>query len=112
MFYPVKNPPKWMLDGLMNERDNRKSTCPDCGVKPGKKHDENCDVARCLNTKGQRLSCNCGECGYDVWTGLWPGIQEAYDRKLVTYDTATSSICFDLNEVARQVMTEAARKKK
>jgi hypothetical protein len=48
--------------------------CPDCGVWPGREHDENCDVARCMATGRQRLSCFGGhDCGQDVWTGEWPG---------------------------------------
>lgn len=51
--------------------------CNDCGVDVGVQHDEDCDVARCLVTGLQRLSCG-GEhdCGADVWTGKWPGVAE------------------------------------
>jgi hypothetical protein len=47
--------------------------CPDCGVAPGRRHHAGCDVARCLETGHQRLSCAGGhDCGQDVWTGEWP----------------------------------------
>ncbi len=62
-----------------------KATCPDCAAPVGTAHDAGCDVARCLATGLQRLSCD-GEdweppyadhdCGQDVWSGEWPGIAE------------------------------------
>lgn len=64
-------------------------SCGDCGVKPGELHSDGCDVARCLVTGRQRLSCNVGtvvfgwpekhphdDCGWQVWTGAWPGTAE------------------------------------
>ena len=51
--------------------------CGDCAALPGELHSDGCDVARCLATGGQRLSC--GErhdCGNQVWPGAWPGIAE------------------------------------
>ncbi len=50
--------------------------CPDCGVLPGKAHNRNCDVARCLKCGGQRLSCGCTTYTKDIWTGVWPGKEE------------------------------------
>ncbi len=48
--------------------------CPDCAASVGGRHDDGCDVARCLMTGWQRLSCAGGhDCGADVWTGEWPG---------------------------------------
>jgi hypothetical protein len=63
--------------------------CPDCGVEPGSKHDDNCDVARCTECGGQRLSCDCenGSGDSDTWEGLWPGVKECYQMKLICYDT-------------------------
>jgi hypothetical protein len=64
-------------------------SCGDCGAKPGKPHSDGCDVARCLVTGRQRLSCDAGtvvfgwpeksphdDCGNQVWTGAWPGDAE------------------------------------
>ena len=51
--------------------------CPDCAVKVGEFHKDGCDVARCLYTGRQRLSCETQSCGSDVWTGQWPGEHEA-----------------------------------
>ena len=99
MFYPIKNPPKWLLDGLYNEERSQAGKCPDCQADIGAPHEDGCDVARCLNTKIQKLQCDCGKCGKDMWTGLWPGTQVAYDLHLVCFDTATNSIMFDLNSV-------------
>jgi hypothetical protein len=70
------------------------STCGDCGVQPGQPHDDGCDVARCLATGGQRLSCGgCDneppyaghDCGADVWTGLWPGAAECVEYGRYSY---------------------------
>lgn len=48
--------------------------CGDCAVVPGTEHVPGCDVARCLETGMQRLSCDEDHgCGRDVWTGEWPG---------------------------------------
>ncbi len=51
--------------------------CHDCGVAPGTAHNRHCDVARCLNCGGQRLSCDCPQAGKDIWTGEWPGKADA-----------------------------------
>lgn len=58
-------------------------SCQDCGVPPGQPHADGCDTARCLATGYQRLSCGreheAGDldCGQDVWTGTWPGVDDA-----------------------------------
>lgn len=99
MFYSITNPPQWMLDGLLNEeKKTSHRNCPDCSVKVNEKHLTNCDVARCTVCSGQLLSCGCDNGSPDVWTGLWPGVVDAYELKLVCFDTATMTVCFDLNE--------------
>lgn len=57
--------------------------CPDCGIGVSEEHSDGCDVARCLWTGLQRLSCEVfntrgddHDCGLDVWSGLWPGVVE------------------------------------
>lgn len=62
--------------------------CPGCGVAPGDEHTNGCGVARCLATGRQRLQCEMlattgigvnhdGDCGNDIWTGEWPGTEDA-----------------------------------
>lgn len=59
--------------------------CHDCGVMPGERHDEGCDVALCVVCGLQQLQCDPeaehGLTGPDLppmqtWTGEWPGEAE------------------------------------
>lgn len=60
--------------------------CNDCGALVGEPHLDECDVARCLFTGGQRLICGSlgflgievedHDCGTEAWTGVWPGEAE------------------------------------
>lgn len=70
--------------------------CPDCGVAVGEPHVGGCDIARCLVTGWQDIACGGethvfkgrwygeheGECGEDVWTGYFPGVQECWEYGL------------------------------
>lgn len=52
----------------------KRKTCPDCGVQPGQRHDSGCDVSRCPECGVQAVQC--GEhldAGQSTWTGEWPG---------------------------------------
>ena len=72
--------------------------CNDCGAEPGERHMRDCDVARCTECEGQRLSCGCKKGNEDVWTGVWPGYKECYEQKLITTcDTLKGEWMFDLN---------------
>lgn len=57
---------------------NKPRNCPDCGVAPGEFHKDGCDVERCPNCGGQRISCDCNvdELTLLPWTGLRPGAME------------------------------------
>lgn len=52
--------------------------CPDCAVAPGVEHEAGCDIARCQQTGGQRLTCRLGhDCGHDIWRGVQAHIDSA-----------------------------------
>lgn len=74
----------WKEESLIN--------CGDCGVAPGERHLDGCDVVRCTVCGGQLLACDCKDGEPDIWTGLWPGTKECYEKKLICFDT-----CLDLN---------------
>ena len=76
------------------------NTCPDCGVVGGANHQHGCDVARCKSCGGQVLSCDCKDPGEDKWTGLWPGVKECYEERLIAF--GGGSWFFDLNTLAMQ----------
>ena len=62
--------------------------CPDCNVKPGKKHKNGCDWEQCSVCGEQRLGCDC--VGHDKafarWTGIIPGKAEAEYLRLSLND--------------------------
>lgn len=52
--------------------------CPDCDAGIDAEHHAGCDIARCLHTGLQRLSCyGDHDCGRDTWDGYWPGDLDA-----------------------------------
>ena len=88
------------------EMETSGRSCPDCGVDSGKDHIPGCDVARCQNCGVQALSCSCEDVGRDKWDGLWPGIRECYEQKLITWSDpgrlGGTEWVFDLNTLATQ----------
>lgn len=66
------------VDAVALNADGSPNTCPDCDARIGDEHGDQCDVARCWVTGGQRLSCMMRhDHGDDTWTGRWPGEAEA-----------------------------------
>lgn len=84
--------------------------CPDCAVEPNTQHNTFCDVAICINCGQQALCCDCEHAEYDVWTGIWPGIKECYEQKLICFDSMTNQWRFDLNTLAVNNASNAANK--
>jgi hypothetical protein len=97
----IKNPSQELLDELLEKakKDWAGRNCPDCGVKVGEMHEEGCDVAQCSVCMLQRLSCGCKDGDGGKWDGLWPGIMECYEKKLVTTFNGGEPV-FDLNTLA------------
>lgn len=83
----IENPSQETLDKLLAEARGTKP-CHDCGAKVGSKHKRGCDTARCTVCGAQDLMCG-NDCDpkrpMEVWTGMWPGSQYAYDHKLVCH---------------------------
>lgn len=74
--------------------DAETRTCGDCGVKLGEPHDVGgCDVARCLVTGRQRLSCDAEhDCGRQVWPGEWPGVAECEEYDWLAIESAATRL--------------------
>lgn len=88
---------------------NSREKCPDCGVSKNQQHEAYCDVARCTKCKGQHLVCSGtpGEHEPDKWTGIWPGNEEAYKRRLITFSWNHGiGWRLDLNTLATQQAQE------
>ena len=72
------------------DEEKSRPNCPDCSVEIGQEHDEYCDVQRCSDCKGQRLSCDCGAKYEDdnhnprlsAWNGYWPNVLQAAEHEL------------------------------
>ena len=84
---------------LWEESNNRQTkSCHDCGVDAGEMHESGCDVARCTVCGIQALQCDEHlEAPMEVWTGIWPGIKECYEQKLIAYGSGGEGWVFDLN---------------
>jgi hypothetical protein len=64
--------------------------CPDCDAESGAAHDGGCDVARCLVTGLQRLTCRDEhDCGADVWSGPWTPCRHNKPAPLDVKDIST-----------------------
>jgi hypothetical protein len=92
------------LNELWEKAKSETRDCPDCGVSSGEQHEDGCDVARCIKCGGQALSCDCEEPENDIWSGLWPGYKECYEKRLITYSDPSqiggTGWVFDLNTLA------------
>lgn len=87
-----------IVEQLWKEEQVR--NCPDCAVKPNTQHKFGCDVAQCKVCGLQAIGCDCEYAEPDMWTGIWPGIKECYEQKLICFDSITNHWRFDLNTLA------------
>lgn len=76
-----------ICERLWEERLDTAGNCNDCGAKPGEKHNDGCDVAICTSCGEQLICCDCEDGEPDVWSGIWPGIKECYEQKLICFST-------------------------
>ena len=88
-----------ICENLWQERNNRPSKlCPDCGAEPCEQHEDGCDVARCTVCGIQAIQCyEHLDAPIETWSGLWPGIKECYEQKLIAYGSGGEGWVFDLN---------------
>ncbi len=100
MFVIIDSPPQDLLDRLWDEASRNLGSCSDCGVPAGDPHNYGCDVAQCEKTGAQRLTCGCGDCGADVWDGVWPGTRDCYELRFVCRCQDTGNFMFDYNRLA------------
>ena len=60
--------------------------CPDCACEKGQPHKGGCDIERCPECGGQRLTCGHITDLPDLpWTGVFPGLAEAAELGLFCY---------------------------
>jgi hypothetical protein len=79
--------------------------CGDCGVTPGKMHEEDCDVARCKNCGMQLfLHSGCDEPENTMWTGMWPGVVECRVLGWYTDENSIWGKTEDLNRHVRALV--------
>ena len=84
--------------------EEKESNCPDCGVKPGEIHGQNCDISRCVNCGEQTIFEDCCEnIQHDVWSGKWPGVKECYEKKEVQ---PAAFLSFIIDEVVVEHLTK------
>lgn len=84
-----------IVEKLWEQRKSLRN-CPDCGVNPQQEHLDGCDVAHCTECGIQRIQCDEHNIP-DIWSGIWPGVKECYEQKLIAYGSGGEGWIFDLN---------------
>jgi hypothetical protein len=78
-------------------------TCPGCGVAPGERHGDVCDVSRCPECGAQAVQCGEHlEAGQSIWTGEWPGDAECREWNwwtTITHPSGKTETVADLNRL-------------
>lgn len=75
--------------------------CPDCGVKGGVPHREDCDIQRCSTCGGQYITCKCDDHvpTESLWLGVWAA-EPLTERQIERQDLVDSTIHRCLEELA------------
>ena len=93
--------------GAILIKDMPRTNCHDCGVAPGKKHLNGCDIERCTTCEGQRLSCDCpdhGDYQKETWSVSHTRMLELLLRR-ITYSVNGTTDGLNVTRMMKEHLT-------